>query len=138
MASVVAAAIIVKVAVDLCLEGGRLAHSLLGRLAGGREAAERWDLWLWADCDLVAARELRRRLTGDLERLIMTERSLCRIIGGPDVALVFGYVKREAERALDRLDMTVRYFHGGWDALPDQRLKLTRAYRRKGPLMLVR
>jgi hypothetical protein len=138
MTSVLAAAIIVKVAVDLRLEGGRLAHSLLGRFAGGREAAERWDLWLWADCDLVAAKELRRRLTGDLERLIMTERSLRRIAEGPDFALVFRCMKGEAERALDRLDMTVRYFHGGWDALPDHRLQLMRACPRKGPLMLVR
>jgi len=138
MTSALAVAIIVKVAADLCLEGGRLAHSLRGRFGGGREAAERWDLWLWADCDLVAAKELRRRLTGDLERLIVTERAVRRIVEGPDVALVFRYMKREAERPLDRLDMTVRYFHGGWDALPDQRLTLRRAYRRNGPLMLVR
>jgi len=68
----------------------------------------------------------------------VTERAVRRIVEGPDVALVFRYMKREAERALDRLDMTVRYFHGGWDALPDQRLTLRRAYRRNGPLMLVR
>src|SRR2546422_6195512 len=75
MTSALAVAIIVKVAVDLWFEGGRFVHSLRGRLGGGREAAERWDLWLWADSDLVAAKELRRRLTGDLERWIMTERS---------------------------------------------------------------
>ncbi len=75
MTSALAVAIIVKVAVDLWFEGGRFVHSLRGRLGGGREAAERWDLWLWADSDLVAAKELRRRLTGDLERWIVTERS---------------------------------------------------------------
>ena len=138
MTSALAVAIIVKVAVDLWFEGGRFVHSLRGRLGGGREAAERWDLWLWADSDLVAAKELRRRLTGDLERWIVTERSFCSIAGDPAVALAFRYVKREAELALARLDMTVRYFHGGWEALPNQRLKLTGVYRRRGTLMLVR
>lgn len=139
MTSALAVAIIVKVAVDLWCEGGPLVHSLWGRLSGEREAADRWDLWLWAESDLAAAKELRRRLRSDLERSIKTACSLSRIRPrDPDVALVFRYLTRDAEAALARLDMVVRYYHGGWEALPNMRLKPTGATRHKGTLMLVR
>jgi len=110
MATALTVVIVVKVAADLLVEGGRFWHWVRDRFGVEQELAEREELWWWALTDLEAAKDLRRQLA----------------------------IEYNAEAEIARLDELVRQYHGGWDALPTQHLELAREFRQRGTLRLVR